>query len=266
MVKFSIKHTNSWGDILYQQDDKGSIEPPVDKGIWTIWRPSIQVKNLYPNCQIRKYGKDLFLLSTEASKVIPSIEDAGGSAAILTFFVDGKRYFLCTIDSVKKKMIKNAQGGADYGESRIDCLKREIWEELRIELRDRQCREIGHWVFRTFNKIVNTEFINKTNLFYVELELEQISHLLAGRVLNGTEEMIIIPASEYEFELDETKYVVIFPTETIDTFSEKFEYQIPNEKLKIEWNGHHREALLRLFGKLRFKTSYLLDFNVNYRI
>jgi 8-oxo-dGTP pyrophosphatase MutT (NUDIX family) len=265
-MKFVIKNKNKWGDILYQQNDEGNIEPPEDKGIWTIWRPSLQVKNLYSNCKVRKYGKDVFLLSTEASKIIQSVEDAGGSAAILTFFINGKRYFLCTIDALKKKMIKNAQGGADYGESRIDCLKREIMEELKIDLKNEQCKEIGHWIFKSFNKIVNTEFKNKTNLFLIELELEQISHLLNGRIMNGTEEMIIISTKEYKFELDETKYVVIFPTETIDTFPENTVYKVQEENIKIEWNGHHREALLRLFGKSRFKTSYLLDFNVNYKI
>jgi hypothetical protein len=264
MVKFVIKNKNVWGDILYQQNDEGYIEPPYDKGIWTIWRPSIQVKNLYSNCEVRKYGKDLFLLSSEASKIIPSIKDAGGSAAILTFFVNGKRYFLCTIDG--GKLIKNAQGGANYGESRIDCLKREIMEELKIELRNDQCKEIGHWVFTTFNQIVNIKFKNKTNLFLVELELEQISHLLGNRVLNGTEEMIIISTKEYNFILDETKYVVIFPTELINTSPENFEYNVQDKIIKIAWNGHHREALLAILGKSRFKTSYLLDFNVNYKI
>jgi 8-oxo-dGTP pyrophosphatase MutT (NUDIX family) len=264
MVNFVIKNKNKWGDILYQQNDKGNIEPPEDKGIWTIWRPSLQVKNLYPNNEIRKYGKDLFLLSTKASKVIPSIEDAGGSAAILTFILNGKRYFLCTINM--RKMIKNAQGGADYGESRIDCLKREIMEELRIELKNEQCKEIGHWKFTTFNQIVNTKFKNKTNLFLVELELEQISHLIDNRNLISTEEMIIISTKEYNFKLDETRYVVIFPTEVIDTFPEYFEYKIQDKNKKIIWNGHHREVLLALLGKSRFKTSYLLDFYVNYKI
>ena len=263
-MKFVIKNKNKWGDKLYQQKDDGYIEPPDNKDIWTIWRPSQQVKELYPNNEIRKYGKDLFLLSSKASKVIPSIEDAGGSAAILTFFVNGKRYFLCTIDS--GKMIKNAQGGADYGESRIDCLKREIMEELRIELRNEQCKEIGYWIFTTFNQIVNTKFKNKTNLFLVELELEQISHLLGNRILNGTENMSIISVKEYDFELDETKYVVIFPTELIDTLPEHFEYKIEDKNIKIIWWGHHREALLSLIGKSKYKTPYLLDFSVNYKI
>ena len=116
------------------------------------------------------------------------------------------------------KTIKNAQGGADYGESRIDCLKREIMEELKIELSNEQCKEIGYWIFTTYNKIVCTKFKNKTNLFLVELEIEQIRHLLGDSVLNGTEEMIIISANEYDFVLDETKYVVITSSEAINTF------------------------------------------------
>jgi 8-oxo-dGTP pyrophosphatase MutT (NUDIX family) len=264
MVKFIIKDKNKWRDTLYQEKEDGKLDPPVDVGIWTIISPSLRVKNLYPNCQTRKYGEHEFLLSTEASKVIPNIEDAGGSAAILTFFVDGKRYFLCTMDS--GKTIKNVQGGADYGESRIDCLKREIREELRIELRNEQFIEIGHWLFSTNNQIVCTIFRNKTNLFLVELEIEQISHLLAGRVLNGTEDMIVISVNEYDFVLDETKYVVIFPAKLISILPEKFDFIVNDKTIKIVWNGHHREALLRLFGKSRFKTSYLLDFNVNYKI
>lgn len=264
MPKVVIKDKNKWGDILYQQKDDGDLDPPEDIGIWTIWHPSRQMKNLYPNCEVRKYGKEQYLLSTDASKVIPSIEDAGGSAAILTFFVNEKRYFLCTIDD--GKYIKNAQGGADYGESRIDCLKREIMEELRIELRNEQCREIGYWVFTSYNKIVYTKFKNKTNLYLVELEIKQISHLLGDRVIKETEDMIIISAKEYDFILDETKYVVITSTEPITTFPESFEYLVNDEKVKIGWTGHHREALLSLFGKSKFKTSYLLDFNVNYKI
>jgi len=264
MVKFIIKDKNKWRDVLYQEKEDGKLNPPTDVGIWTIISPSIQVKNLYPNCEVRKYGDHEFLLSTEASKVIPSIEDAGGSAAILTFFVDGKRYFLCTMDG--GKTIKNAQGGADYGESRIDCLKREIMEELRIELRNEQCREIGHWLFSTNNQIVCTTFTNKTNLFLVELEIEQISHLLGDRVLNGTEDMIVISVNEYNFVLDETKYVVIFPTKLISILPEKFEFIVQDKTIKIVWNGHHREALLALLGKSRFTTSYLLDFRVYYRI
>ena len=264
MVKFIIKDKNKWRDILYQEKEDGKHDPPDNKGIWTIISPSIQVKNLYPNCQVRKYGVHEYLLSTEASKVIPSIEDAGGSAAILTFFVDGKRYFLCTMDG--GKTIKNAQGGADYGESRIDCLKREIMEELRIELRNEQCREIGHWSFTTSNQIIDTKFRNKTNLFLVELEIEQISHLLGDRILNGTEDMIVISTNEYDFVLDETKYVVIFPTKLISILPEKFEFIVNDKTIKIVWNGHHREALLALLGKSKFKTQYLLEFSVNYRI
>jgi 8-oxo-dGTP pyrophosphatase MutT (NUDIX family) len=264
MVKFIIKDKNRWRDILYQEKEDGKHAPPDNKGIWTIISPSIQVKNLYPNCEIRTYGDNEYLLSTEASKVIPSIEDAGGSAAIITFMVAGNRYFLCTMDG--GKTIKNAQGGADYGESRIDCLKREIMEELRIELRNEQCIEIGHWLFTTSNQIVDTKFKNKTNLFLVELEIEQIRHLLGDRVLNGTEDMIVISVNEYDFVLDETKYVVIFPTKLISILPEKFEFIVNDKTIKIVWNGHHREALYRLFGKSRFTISYLLDFRVNYRI
>jgi len=264
MLKVIIKDKNKWGDIIYQQKDDGELDLPANTGIWTIWRPSRQMKNLYPNCKVRKYGKEQYLLSTEASKVIPSIDDAGGSAAILTFFVNGKRYFLCTIDD--GKYIKNAQGGADYGESRIDCLKREIMEELKIELRVEQCREIGHWIFTSYNKIVYTKFKNKTNLYLVELEIEQISHLLNGRLIQESENMIIISAKEYDFVLDETKYVVITSSEAIDTFPENFEYKVQDKTIKIKWNGHHREALLRLFDKSRFTNSYLLDFMVNYII
>jgi hypothetical protein len=264
MVKFIIKDKNKWRDTLYQENENGKLDPPADAGIWTIISPSFQVKNLYPNCQVRKYGDHEFLLSTEASKVIPNIEDAGGSAAILTFVVNGKRYFLCTMDG--GKTIKNAQGGADYGESRIDCLKREIMEELRIELINEQCKEIGHWSFTTFNQIVGTKFKNKTNLFLVDLEIEQIRHLLGDRILNGTEDMIIISVNEYDFVLDETKYVVIFSTKLINTLPEKFDFIVNDKPIKITWNGHHREAILALVGKSKFKTSYLLDFHVNYRI
>jgi len=264
MVKFIIKDKNKWRDILYQEKEDGKYEPPTNKGIWTIISPSIDVRNLYPECEIRTYGDNEYLLSTEASKVIPSIEDAGGSAAILTFIVAGNRYFLCTMDG--GKTIKNAQGGADYGESRIDCLKREIMEELRIELRNEQCREIGHWTFSSYNQLVGTKFKNKTNLFLVELEIEQISHLLGDRVLNGTEVMIVISVNEYDFVLDETKYVVIFPIKLISTLPEKFEFIVNDKTIKITWNGHHREALLALFGKSKFKTQYLLEFSVNYRI
>jgi hypothetical protein len=264
MIKFIIKNKNKWRDILYQERYDGNHDPPANKGIWTIISPSIEVKNLYPTCEIRTYGDYEYLLSSEASKVIPSIEDAGGSAAILTFMVAGNRYFLCTMDGAK--IIKNAQGGADYGESRIDCLKREIMEELKIKLKNEQCKEIGYWSFTTSNQIVGTNFINKTNLFLVELEIEQISHLLGDRVLNGTEEMIVISVNEYDFILDETKYVVIFQTKLINTLPEKFEFIVNDKTIKIIWNGHHREALLALLGKSRFITSYLLDFRVNYRL
>ena len=264
MLKVIIKDINKWNDIIYQQKDDGDLDIPTDNGIWTIWHPSIKIKKFYPNCVVRKYGKDQFLLSSEASKIIPSNEDAGGSAAILTFFVNEKRYFLCTIDS--SKYIKNAQGGANYGESRIECLKREIYEELKINLRDEQCTQIGHWIYTSYNKIVYTKFKNRTDLFLVELEIEQISHLLNNRIIQETEDMIIISAKEYDFKLDETQYVVITSIDAIDTFPEKFEYQVNNKKIKLEWNGHHREALLCLLGKSRFKISYLLNFDVNYRI
>ena len=264
MSKVVIKNKNKWGDILYQQNDDGIMDLPKDIGIWAIWRPSRQMKNLYPNCVVRKYGRDQFLLSTEASIVVPSIEDAGGSAAILTFIVNGRRYFLCTIDCTK--YIKNAQGGANYNESRIDCLKREIYEELRIELKNEQCQKIGNWIYTSYNKIIYTTFRNRTDLFFVELEIEQISHLLGDRVIKGTEEMIIISAKEYDFILDETQYVVITTLEAVDTFPETIEYKINDKILNIGWNGHHREVLLSLIGKSKFNTSYLKSFNVNYRI
>ena len=48
MLKVVIKDINKWNDIVYQQKDDGDLDQPIDKGIWTIWRPSIKVKNLYP--------------------------------------------------------------------------------------------------------------------------------------------------------------------------------------------------------------------------
>ena len=60
--------------------------------------------------------------------------------------------------------------------------------------------------------------------------------------------------------------MVITSIDAIDTFPEKFEYQVNNKKIKLEWNGHHREVLLSLIGKSKFNTSYLKSFNVNYRI
>ena len=49
-------------------------------------------------------------------------------------------------------------------------------------------------------------------------------------------------------------------------YPKNFDFMVQEKNIKIEWKDHHREALLRLFGKSRFKISYLLDFDVYYRI
>lgn len=271
--KLAIKCKNKFGDLTYVEIDihhkkKNYVELfdlPDDIGYWSILSPSNTIKEHYPNCKTRIYGDKEYLLSTKASEVISINPNTYGSCAVLCFLHGGQRYFIMTIDY--KNYVQNPQGGANEGEDNLTCVIREIEEELKVIVNKDQCVCTGHWSFLSKNNLVNTIFNVRTELYYIEVSYEQIQHLiLSDKIVNDKlPDFQIINVCEYDFVLDETQYVIISSFDDILNHDEFVPLDKNGKFINHSWNGHHRQAILSIFGMGdKYEVNYLKEFEVNY--
>lgn len=262
MKKLAIKSINNYGDPLYTEnfnEDSKTYDYPKDEDIWAIFCPSEKIKSYYPNCKVRTYNNTEYLLSSKAKEFIPDDLKVYGSCAVIDFYYQSKKYFIMVIDN--KNYIQNPQGSANENEDSLDCIIREIYEELKIIIYKEQCIEVGYWKHIIRNKLINTNLDGLTTLYHISVTFEQVEHLIPKRKLNDFE---IIDVNNYEFKLSETEYVVFSTYEKVLDFEEYFGLLKKNGKMtNHSWNGHHRQAILSLFGIKKYKTSYLNDFMVS---
>jgi hypothetical protein len=263
-IKLNILKKNKYGDILYIENHKNhntydsydSYDLPDDIGIWIIKSPSNELKKYYSNYENRVYNNIEYLLSSAASKIISKNTNSYGSCGIISFLHKNTRYFIMTIDD--KNYVQNPQGGQNEGETPIECIKRELFEELNINIYDKQCKEVGFWSFNRKNELIDIIFNHKTTLYYINVSFEQIKHLITRELLN----MNIINVADYNFKLDETLYVIISSFENIMSHDKNIKITKKDKLLFYPWDGHHRQAILSLYGVEKYKTSYLKDFFV----
>jgi len=274
-----IYQINKFGDKIYIESSslpnskvkKTSLvpmEPPKDEEYWSIIHPSEKMINLYPNCEVRTYNGTRYLLSTKASENLTRSTNSIGACGVLSFVYNCKRYFILTIDN--KPYLQSPQGAGKDNELPIDCLKRELYEELKVQVSNDQCKEIGYWRFSFHNELVGSTFQTKTHLYFVDVRFEQIEHLISDRIKSSwmfyLPEMSIVDVTEYNYELDETKYVIFTSALNIRRYQDVVSWLENDKTITYKWSGHHREVLLSILGESRYKTDYLKEFVINFRI
>lgn len=268
-----VHRTNKFGNCCYGVDVTNKTENPNTTAntttepnltnpseFWTILNPPIELIDFYLqySCSYRTYGDNQYILSKKASEVLSESIETFGCACVL-YWIDqttGKKIFILTIDN--KPYLQNPQGGRNKGESSSDCIQREILEELQIEIdQSNKIDLIGRWKFSNYNALVDTTFFGTTDLYSIQIDQNQISHLINSDLFDTirTNGIMTISSDLIEVKLDETKYVVFVHEDFLDECSEK----IMLDK-EYSFNGHHREAILRTIGKTKYNINYLAEF------
>jgi 8-oxo-dGTP pyrophosphatase MutT (NUDIX family) len=255
-IKFSINY-NKFKNPQYLESEDGTISDfPKDEEIWTIKNPSETIikfyQENYPNVVLRKYLDNIYLMSSLAAEKIRPYGSGQGSCCIIRFKYKDASYFLLFTDN--KPYVQNCQGGALENENMVKCMLRELFEEGKIIVKEKQLQEIGNWSFIMSNSLVDCSWKAETTLFFAELDYEQIEHLLTNELKE--DDVTIFDASKYDFKLDETKFILTIP--------EKVMEDMPDKIMDRTFNGHHRECIHRLLKLSKsYPVNYLNSFIVN---
>lgn len=266
-----VHRTNKFGNCCYGVDVTNetehsnmttTTEPNITNPseFWTILNPPIELVDFYlqNGCAYRAYNNDQYILSKKASEVLSESVETFGCACVL-YQIDqttGKKIFILTIDN--KPYLQNPQGGRNKDESSSDCIQREILEELQIKINQSNKLDlIGRWKFSNYNALVDTTFFGTTDLYSIQIDQDQISHLINSDSIDTirTNGIMTISSDFIDVKLDETKYVVFVHEDFLDDCPEKIILD-----REYSFNGHHREAILRTIGKTKYNTSYLAEF------
>jgi len=253
----SIFKTNQFGQNCYIPS--GDVALPVDEDFWTIKNPTPEIVEHYPSNCVREYNGTQYLLSSKASAFLSPYKDTVGSAGILCFEHNDKQYFILMVDN--KKYLQNSQGTSIIGETPIDLITRIVKEELNIKVEKEQCKERGGWKFKNYNELVETEFLQTTFLFYINVSFEQVKHLIQHELVSNN--LNIFPVEKYDFKLNDTQYVIMISENYLTDAPENINLEKKEGLILHSFQGHHREVLLRAIGKTKYEIKYLLDFNFN---
>lgn len=271
-MKLHENKKNRFGDIQYIESDTGEFEWNIlnPNNTWSIKNPSEEIcKFVYENNMgiLRSYDETNYLLSNKATQMIKLPCNVSGSACIITFEYQEKHY--CLLNSDNKSYIQNVQGMSENEETPLETIVRETYEETKISLNDEKIVEIGYWTFISTNNLVEWSWEAKTILFHIHLMWNKVQHLFPNGIKEN--ELTIVSANSYTFDLDETKFIIAFPIEMIDKLPKQIDEIKIKKKVKnnfmdhpIDFTGHHREAIRLLLGrKPKYDTSYLSTFCVN---
>lgn len=254
----SIVATNKFGNHCYQESNTGTLDYPNDTTVWTIKTPSQKCIEFYqttfPLCKARKYNNVEYLMSSQAYEKIPPEKISTGCVCVLQLEHEEKKYFILAVDN--KKYLQNPQGQCNENEHPVNCIAREVSEELRITLEKIKLKNIGYYKFKNYNQIINYDNLVTTTIFFANVAFDQMKHLLGDSKLGN--EAIIMNARKYSFTLDETQYVIIMPAEQISTYPDTLELEKDGKNIVHTFSGHHRNILLEVAGlPSKYDTSYL---------
>lgn len=255
MFNFIIESSNRFGDLCYREVPHNSDineSSLLPNKIWTVINPSEGLIK-YNSGEVRTYGNNTFLMSKEASIKIQKPGHHSGEAVVVSTSINGRKYFLLVADN--KPYWQNIQGGMndDEYDRAGTCIIREMEEEAKINIKPKDLIQVGHWSFLFKNPLVGDyESEARTALFYVELPMESIQHLLVGKL----EGITIFDTKDYNFELDETKYIMFIPHDLVDSAE--------TEINGLKFDGHHRETLRRILGRENKPINYLYSFEINF--
>ncbi len=260
-----ITATNKFGNHCYQESETGELDYPNDASIWTIKTPSAKCLEFYGNkfplCKTRTYNNIQYLMSSQAYEKIPPEKISSGSACIVQFEHNEKKYFIMTVDN--KKYLQNPQGSCNDNESSIDCAIREVVEETNINLDKTNMKELGFYSFESYNEIIDYRNVVTTSVFYVTVPYNNVKHLLLTDPQN---EMMIVNVHDYSFSLDETQYVIVIPEQLIESHPDSLKLDKNGVMVDHAFSGHHRQMLLNVIGSnKKYNTSYLSKFVCNFQ-
>jgi hypothetical protein len=248
---FKITATNKWGDLQYSEAIDGTISYPMDESkIWVIKNPSFRCISYYkrnmPNAQIRKYKNVNYLLNTKAADAITG----SGEVCVIKVITRTTNYFLLTIDS--KRYIQNVQGGKDGTDGDTgNCIIREIKEELNINVKRSEIKQIGYWKRYFWQGILECNYGYIVNIFYSELTIDKVQHLIKNDL--KVDEINIMDVSQDG--LSETKYVLFVPEKMIE--------DLPDIIFEHDFTCQHRQVIHSILGlKKRYEMPHIREFYV----
>ena len=252
---FSVSLTTKFGDNQYILTSDGKITELDNTKIWTVKVTNPETSDIqsllskYPGSILNTYNGVQYIVSEAAVKVIPDMSvKYTGSACIITFLIDQRRFVLTMADN--KKYLQSCQGMKLPNEdSPIETMIREIYEELKLTVQPQQLTSIGSWSFGGFNPLVETKFSCVTELFHLEIKPEQLKHIV-DLSQQSIDDLLVVPYLQ-----DETLFVILFEASKIDSLPE-----VINGK---EFQNHHREVIRRYLGLApKYDVSYLKSFSL----
>lgn len=227
---FSILKVSKNGEIQYSIG--GHQMPRGD--VWSIKNPPDDFT--YPNTIKRFYNGTPYLLSEKAAKNIPTEESEYHGC---TCIIKVENAFVMVTD--KKFYIQNCTGKRESHETDPrETMKREIKEELDIEVTNTRLKEIGYLSIMRNYDIVDSKLKIKIVLFFLNCSKEEIHHI----TLNFCQ-LEVVPVNYAEI-----RNVVIVPFDQLE--------EAPDFIKNKNFGGHHREILRMFLGRSKkYNITYL---------
>jgi 8-oxo-dGTP pyrophosphatase MutT (NUDIX family) len=194
-----------------------------------------------------------FILSPILSKVIKP-EGDGQGCAILIEFQDNNGNMCDLLMSDNKDYLQNTQGMMEMRqgtmETKEECIKREVFEELKIDLSSLDLVEVGSYGFYKDVPLVNCGWWCYTTIFFASLSWDKVEHLFPDGLMAN--HITVVFSCRYDFSLDETQQVFVIPKgydapEEFDLF--KKVNKSGEVSLKYQKSHHHRQMCEKFMNK-----------------
>lgn len=261
-LKLTSKRMNKFGNHCFVEsnDDNGvPVQDLSQDDFWTIENPSQLLIDYFPHNKVRIYNNINYLLSNKASENIPTDTTRFGCACVVYFTHKDKKYFINVVDN--KPYFQNPQGGSNEGETAIETGIRELSEELKIFVDKEQFVEAGYWTFSDYNALVDTTFEVTTIFYSLNLSYSKVEHLITRDLSEN--QLNIFNVNEYDFELDETQYVIIIPEDILLDSETEINLMKKDKLTRHTFSGHHRNIMMNVINKdyaFHYAHSYLKEF------
>jgi 8-oxo-dGTP pyrophosphatase MutT (NUDIX family) len=208
---------------------------------WSIKNPPEDFT--YPNTIKRFYNGIPYLLSEKAAKSIPT-EDTEYHGC--TCIIQVENAFVMVTD--KKFYVQNCTGKREPHETDPrETMKREIKEELDIEVTHSRLKEIGYLSILRNYDIVDSKLKIKFILFFLNCFKEEF-HRITWNFCH----LKVVPVNYTEI-----RNVVIVPFDQLE--------EAPDYIKNKNFGGHHREILRMFLGRTKkYNITYLHELSLNF--
>lgn len=258
-ICLKVVKVNAFGSIQYVECDPSHAADPdkffrdLDpKGYWSIKAPSDRLKAAASVVYTCSSGT--FVLSEKLVEVVkPEGFGQGISVMIRSCDEDGRTWFIMVADN--KHYLQNVSGGADIGESPEDAAKREVMEELGVDLKEWDFVEIAKWSYMGGSDLVDCHWPCITTAFLTNIPWTTVKYLFTttdGVYTLNPNSLNVVNTKSLPFTVDETEQIFAFTEDYMVQIPESFpEYQKTKGRVTVplEFNkaGHHRQ-LCELFN------------------